>query len=466
MADVLAFRMRQRPVRTAAAISTIVVSIFYLLAQMVGAGALVALLLGISRTTFLGMTRHARSSRSSCVGVLMIVYVTVGGMKGTTWVQIVKAVLLMAGTLLIDRPGAGEVQLQPLRPARRRPPTAAGKGEAFLEPGLQYGVEATDDSTQDRLHLAGPRPGARHRRPAAHPDPLLHGADRARPPASRVLWAIGIIGAFYLMTLALGFGAAALVGTDGDHARRTRPATPPRRSWPRRSAAALGGDRRRGPAGDHRGGRLRHHPRGGRRADPGLVVSPRARPLRQRAQARARRPSGRRCGSPGSRPFVIGAVADRAGDLRAEPQRRVPGGAGLRGRRLGATCRRSSTACSGGGSTPAARSGRSTAACSSAVLLVFFSPVVSGAATSMFPDHDWHWFPLYNPGIISIPFGFLCGWIGTSSPRSTTRTSTPSWRCAPSPAPAPTDRGTCRGAPLLTRDVSRGPLPRIRRSVG
>jgi cation/acetate symporter len=48
-----------------------------------------------------------------------------------------------------------------------------------------------------------------------------------------------------------------------------------------------------------------------------------------------------------------------------------------------------------------------------AVLLVFFSPVVSGAPTSMFPDADWQWFPLSNPGILSIPFGFLCGWIGT-----------------------------------------------------
>ena len=90
MADVLAFRMRQRPVRMAAAISTLVVSIFYLLAQMVGAGALVALLLGIK-------SQVAKNLIIVVVGVLMIIYVTVGGMKGTTWVQIVKAVLLMIG---------------------------------------------------------------------------------------------------------------------------------------------------------------------------------------------------------------------------------------------------------------------------------------------------------------------------------------------------------------------------------
>ncbi len=49
----------------------------------------------------------------------------------------------------------------------------------------------------------------------------------------------------------------------------------------------------------------------------------------------------------------------------------------------------------------------------SAVVLVFFSPVVSGATTSMFPKMDWQWFPLSNPGIISIPFGFFCGWLAT-----------------------------------------------------
>ena len=94
MADQLAYRMRQTPVRSAAAISTIVVSIFYLLAQMVGAGALVGLLLGVTSPAVKNLVIVS-------VGVLMIIYVTFGGMKGTTWVQIVKAVLLMVGTILI-----------------------------------------------------------------------------------------------------------------------------------------------------------------------------------------------------------------------------------------------------------------------------------------------------------------------------------------------------------------------------
>ena len=90
MADVLSFRLRERPVRTAAAISTLVVCIFYLLAQMAGAGGLVALLLGVDGKTGQGIV-------IAVVGVIMVMYVLIGGMKGTTWVQIVKAVLLVIG---------------------------------------------------------------------------------------------------------------------------------------------------------------------------------------------------------------------------------------------------------------------------------------------------------------------------------------------------------------------------------
>ncbi|MGH3740707.1 MAG: solute symporter family protein, partial [Micromonosporaceae bacterium] len=94
MADQLAYRMKQRPVRTAASVSTVVVSVFYLLAQMVGAGTLVGFLLGVESPAL-------KNGVIVLVGALMIVYVTIGGMRGTTWVQIVKAVLLMTGTVLV-----------------------------------------------------------------------------------------------------------------------------------------------------------------------------------------------------------------------------------------------------------------------------------------------------------------------------------------------------------------------------
>src|ERR1700747_3581725 len=89
MADVLAFRLSPRPVRAMASLSTLTVSTIYMIAHMVGAGALGALLL----------PQIGFRTAVCCVGVLMIVYVVFGGMLATTWVQIIKALLLMAGTI-------------------------------------------------------------------------------------------------------------------------------------------------------------------------------------------------------------------------------------------------------------------------------------------------------------------------------------------------------------------------------
>src|SRR5690606_14440375 len=132
MADVLSFRLKQRPVRLAAAATTLVVCLFYLLAQMAGAGGLVSLLLGIN-------DELGQSLVIAVVGALMIIYVLVGGMKGTTWVQIIKACLLIAGAFIMTvwvlalfgfNFSALLGQAVALSP----------HGEAILNPGLQYGV--------------------------------------------------------------------------------------------------------------------------------------------------------------------------------------------------------------------------------------------------------------------------------------------------------------------------------------
>ena len=98
MADVLAYRLKPRPVRAMAALSTLTVSTFYMIAQMVGAGALVSA----------AARQFAFSYQAAVtgVGVLMIVYVVFGGMLATTWVQIIKAILLMSGTDSSQRAGA------------------------------------------------------------------------------------------------------------------------------------------------------------------------------------------------------------------------------------------------------------------------------------------------------------------------------------------------------------------------
>jgi cation/acetate symporter len=204
MADQLAYRMKQRPVRTAAATSTVVVSIFYLLAQMVGAGSLVALLLGVDSQALKNVTIVG-------VGLLMIFYVTVGGMKGTTWVQIVKAVLLMSGTVLITvlvlaKFGFNVSDL--LGAAAEH----TGKGEAFLQPGLKYGVSTTSkiDFISLGIALVLGTAGLPHILIRFYTVPTAADARRS------VQWAIGLIGAFYLMTLVLGFGAAALIDTGAD----------------------------------------------------------------------------------------------------------------------------------------------------------------------------------------------------------------------------------------------------------
>ncbi|MDN5934513.1 MAG: cation acetate symporter, partial [Pseudonocardia sp.] len=133
MGDVLAFRMKQRPVRAAAATSTLVVSFFYLLAQMAGAGGLIALLLQIPNSDRLG-----QSVVIAVVGVLMIVYVLVGGMKGTTYVQMIKAGMLIVGAAVMTTwvLGINAFNLSGLLGDAVE--NSPGRGEALLTPGLQY----------------------------------------------------------------------------------------------------------------------------------------------------------------------------------------------------------------------------------------------------------------------------------------------------------------------------------------
>jgi cation/acetate symporter len=202
MADQLAYRMKQKPVRTAAATSTVVVSIFYLLAQMVGAGALVALLLGVTSEGVKNLTIFF-------VGALMIFYVTVGGMKGTTWVQIVKAVLLMAGSALIVVLVLAKFGFN-LSDLLGTAATNSGKGGAFLEPGLKYGVSTTSkiDFISLGIALVLGTAGLPHILIRFYTTPTSKDARKS------VLWAIGLIGTFYLFTLILGFGAAALLDKD------------------------------------------------------------------------------------------------------------------------------------------------------------------------------------------------------------------------------------------------------------
>jgi cation/acetate symporter len=202
MADVLSFRLRQRPVRTAAAISTLLVSFFYLLAQMAGAGGLVALLLGIT-------DRTGQSLVIALVGAIMIVYVLVGGMKGTTWVQIIKAVLLVIGATVMAFWVLAKFGMN-LSSVFGAAVDNSPKGEKILGPGLQYGLSGMSklDFISLSLALVFGTAGLPHVLMRFYTVPSSKEARRS------VVWAIWIIGGFYLLTLVLGFGAAALVGPE------------------------------------------------------------------------------------------------------------------------------------------------------------------------------------------------------------------------------------------------------------
>ncbi len=201
MADVLSFRLKQRPVRLAAAMSTLAVCFFYLLAQMAGAGGLVSLLLGIDSKT-------GQSIVVAVVGVLMIMYVMFGGMKGTTWVQIVKAFLLIGGAgimtiwvLAINGFNFSQLLGDAVANATADPP------EALLAPGLKYGALPIDFVSLSIALVLGT---------AALPHVLMrfYTVPTALEARRSVVWAIWLIGIFYLFTLVLGYGAAAMVGSE------------------------------------------------------------------------------------------------------------------------------------------------------------------------------------------------------------------------------------------------------------
>src|ERR671912_1521480 len=146
MADVLAFRMRQRPVRMAAAISTLAVSLFYLLAQMAGAGGLVTLLLGVTGEA-------AQAIVVTIVGALMIFYVLVGGMRGTTYVQIIKASLLIIGAFVMTVWVLGKYGFN-LSALIGGAQELAVEGRDVAAPGAQYGATSTSKLDFVSLGLA------------------------------------------------------------------------------------------------------------------------------------------------------------------------------------------------------------------------------------------------------------------------------------------------------------------------
>src|SRR4051812_17828154 len=191
-ADVVALRLRQAPVRIAAAIGTLSTVVFYLIAQMVGAGGLIKLMFGLPYNTAIVI-----------VGAAMIAYVLFGGMLATTWVQIVKAVLLLGGAFVLAMLVLARFGMNPVALFAA---AATKYGAAVLEPGKL--VSNPWDAISLGIALMFGTAGLPHilMRFYTVPD--------ARSARTSVFYATGLIGFFYLLTFVLGFGAMVLVGPD------------------------------------------------------------------------------------------------------------------------------------------------------------------------------------------------------------------------------------------------------------
>ena len=189
-ADVVAARLKQVPVRIAAAIGTLATVIFYLIAQMVGAGALIKLMFGLSYETAIMI-----------VGAAMIAYVLFGGMIATTWVQIVKAVLLLGGALILALLVLSRFGFNPTTLFGA---AAARYGDAVLAPGklVSNPLDAISLGMALMFGTAG----------LPHILMRFYTVRDARAARTSVFYATGLIGFFYLLTFVLGFGAMVLVG--------------------------------------------------------------------------------------------------------------------------------------------------------------------------------------------------------------------------------------------------------------
>ncbi len=400
MGDVLAFRMKQRPVRAAAAISTLAVSFFYLLAQMAGAGGLVNLLLGIEGNL-------GQDLVIAVVGLIMILYVLIGGMKGTTWVQIIKAVLLIAGTFAMTMWVLGKYGFNLSSLFQAAVDKGGQTGEALLGPGKQYGKTGTTklDFLSLGIALVLGTAGLPHVLMRFYTVPTAKDARRS------VVWAIALIGIFYLFTLVLGYGAGALVGPDviAKAPGTTNSAAP-------LLALQLGGPVLLGFIAAVAFATILA-------VVAGLTITASAsfaHDVYANVIKKGKTDPDSEVRVARITALVIGAVAI-VGGILAKNQNvaflvalafAVAASANLPTILYSLFWRRFNTQ----GALWSIYGGLIVC-----VILIVFSPAVSGKpidpktgkSASMIQGVDFHWFPLDNPGIVSIPVAFFLGWLGT-----------------------------------------------------
>ncbi|HWC82720.1 MAG TPA: cation acetate symporter [Pseudonocardiaceae bacterium] len=389
--DVMAYRTRQRPVRAAAATATLVISFFYMLAQMSGAGSLVALLLNISSKT-------GQAFAIVGVGVVMLLYVLMGGMKGTTWVQIIKAGLLLTCVTMITVFLIGKFGFS-LSNLFSSAAQHSSLGDKVLAPGAEYG--ATDWTKLDFVSLALSLVLGICSLP--HVLMRFYTVPDAKEARRSVVSATWVMVVFYLCTLAIGFGAMALVGPDViKHAPGGQ-----------NSAAPLLAFRIGGPVllgivsavafatilAVVAGLTLAASASFAHDVYANVIKRGHSDP---RQEVRVARLTA----------IVVGLLAI-VGGIAANGQNvaflvslalALAASANLPTLLYSLFWKRFNTS----GTLWSIYGGLT-----SCVILIIFSPTVSGSSTAMLTNVDFHWFPLGNPGIVSIPLSFLFGFLGT-----------------------------------------------------
>ena len=193
-ADVASYRLQQTPVRSLAATGTLIVVSIYLIAQMVGAGKLIQLLFGMNYSSAVVM-----------VGVLMVLYVTFGGMLATTWVQIIKAIMLLSGATFMAVMVLAYVGFSP-EALFAKSVEVHSKHLAIMEPGqlVSNPIDAISLGIALMFGTAG----------LPHILMRFFTVKNAKEARKSVFYATGFIGYFYILTFIIGFGAILLVGTN------------------------------------------------------------------------------------------------------------------------------------------------------------------------------------------------------------------------------------------------------------
>ena len=195
--DVVSYRLQQRPIRMIATLGTISVIIFYLIAQMVGAGKLVELLFGIPYGVSV-----------SLVGLLVIIYVTAGGMLATTWVQIIKAILLLSGAALMCVLLMAAVDFD-FNTLFSRAVETHSRGELILQPGSLFSdpVQAITIAVSMMFGTLG----------LPHILMRLFTVQDMRAAKKSVFYASSMMACFYLMTILIGFATIVFVSSDSQY---------------------------------------------------------------------------------------------------------------------------------------------------------------------------------------------------------------------------------------------------------